>query len=259
MEELLDKSEIAIKFIGVNDDFIKSLHTTFPDEEIVEESSFTGHEIVTLFGNWTVIFRKKLIGFLIEKKKTESAQQILIKTEITFKGFSSEEAKTMTESLTNLLKPLNEINNISNNPETTHIYTSFYAQNYQNQGDTKMSKSHQSKYDQKYANNQFIDTAASGSNVTLNQNNYTPEQKQNLAESAAEIQQLLKQLEKDNPSATEAEQISHIEDNTTPKFQRRTASALKAAGETAIDEFILDNKYLKVIKATVKGWVQPDS
>ncbi|MTJ21699.1 transporter substrate-binding domain-containing protein [Dolichospermum sp. UHCC 0352] len=148
----------------------------------------------------------------------------------------------------------------------TKIYTivynvkniSFYAQNYQNLGDT-MSESYQSKYDQRNANNQFVDRAASGSNVTFNQNNYTPEQKQTLAEAATEIQQLLKQLETDNPSATEAEQISHIKDNTTPKFQRRAASALKAGGETAIDEFILDNKYLKVIKSTIKGWVQPDS
>ena len=131
---------------------------------------------------------------------------------------------------------------------------SFYAQTYQNQGDTKMSES---KYDQRNANNQFVDTAASGSNVTFNQNNYTPEQ--NLAEAAAEIQQLLKQLEETNPTATESEQISHIEDNTTPKFQRRAANALKAGSETAIDEFILDNKYLKVVKATIKGWVQPDS
>jgi hypothetical protein len=122
-----------------------------------------------------------------------------------------------------------------------------------------MSESYQSKYDQRNANNQFVDRAASGSNVTFNQNNYTPEQKQTLAEAATEIQQLLKQLETDNPSATEAEQISHIKDNTTPKFQRRAASALKAGGETAIDEFILDNKYLKVIKSTIKGWVQPDS
>jgi uncharacterized protein YjbI with pentapeptide repeats len=121
-------------------------------------------------------------------------------------------------------------------------------------GDTSMTN-----YDQKGANIQFVHEAKSGSNVTLNQNNYGSQQKENLAEAAAAIQELLKQLEKDNPSATEGEQISHIKDNTTPKFQRRTASALKAGGETAIDEFILDNKYLKVIKATIKGWIQPDS
>jgi len=33
-------------------------------------------------------------------------------------------------------------------------------------------------------------------------------------------------------------------------------AALKEAGDTAIDEFILENKYLKVVKVVVKGWLQ---
>jgi hypothetical protein len=36
-----------------------------------------------------------------------------------------------------------------------------------------MSESSTSKYDQRNANNQFVDTAESGANVTFNQNNYT--------------------------------------------------------------------------------------
>jgi hypothetical protein len=35
----------------------------------------------------------------------------------------------------------------------------------------------------------------------------------------------------------------------------RIAIAQQASGETAIDEFILENKYLKVAKAAVKGWL----
>jgi hypothetical protein len=90
------------------------------------------------------------------------------------------------------------------------------------------------------------------------QHNYAPEQKQTLAEAAAEIQQLLKQLEQTKPTATEAQQIEHINDETTPKFKKRVVGALQASGEAAIDEFVLENKYLKVVKAAVKGWIRPE-
>lgn len=88
--------------------------------------------------------------------------------------------------------------------------------------------------------------------------NYAPEQKQTLAEAAAEIQQLLKQLEETNPTATEAQQIEYINDETSPSLKRRFVGALQATGEAGIDEFILENKYLKVAKAAVKGWIKPE-
>ncbi len=86
------------------------------------------------------------------------------------------------------------------------------------------------------------------------QYNYTSEHKQTLAEAAEEIQKLLQQLEKSNPTATEDQQIKHLNDETTPKFKRKAFAALKAAGDTAIDEF-LDNSYLKVGKAAIMGWI----
>lgn len=82
------------------------------------------------------------------------------------------------------------------------------------------------------------------------------EQNQTLAEAAKEIQNLLNQLERANPTASEDEQITYINDETTRSFQRRVAGALREGGEAAIDEFILENKYLKVIKAILKGWMQ---
>lgn len=82
--------------------------------------------------------------------------------------------------------------------------------------------------------------------------------KRTLAEAAMEIQQLLRHLESTNPVATETEKIAYINDETTPSFKHRVVGALKASGETAIDEFILENKYLKVAKAAVKGWLKPD-
>lgn len=81
--------------------------------------------------------------------------------------------------------------------------------------------------------------------------------KTTLAEAAEEVQQLLEQLEQTNPSATDAEKISYVNDETTPSFKRRVIGALQASGEAAIEEF-LDNPYVSVGKAIVKGWVKPE-
>ena len=102
-----------------------------------------------------------------------------------------------------------------------------------------------------------------GSNISgdvnlNNQNNYVMQQKQRLAEAAAEIQQLLNQLETTNPITTDMEKIAHVNNETTPSFKRRVVGALEACGaESAIEEF-LDNPYVNVGKAIVKGWIKPE-
>jgi hypothetical protein len=83
------------------------------------------------------------------------------------------------------------------------------------------------------------------------------EQKQSLAEVAEEIQQLLKQLEQTHPAATDEEKMTYVSDETTPSFKRRAVAAFLAGGETAIDEFILKDKSVKVIKSAIKGWLEP--
>lgn len=90
-----------------------------------------------------------------------------------------------------------------------------------------------------------------------NQHIHSSEQKKTLAQAAAEIQQLLKQLEATNPTATEAEKVVYVNDETTPKFKRRVVGALQAGSEAAIEEF-LDNPYVNVGKAIVKGWIKPE-
>jgi hypothetical protein len=81
--------------------------------------------------------------------------------------------------------------------------------------------------------------------------------KTTLAEAAKEIQHLLRQLEQTNPNATDAEKISYVNDETTPSFKRRVVGALQAGGESAIEEF-LDNPYISVGKAVVKGWMKSE-
>ncbi|MEH1897919.1 MAG: hypothetical protein V7K94_21980 [Nostoc sp.] len=82
------------------------------------------------------------------------------------------------------------------------------------------------------------------------------EPKKTLVEAATEIQELLKKLEENNPTATEPEQVAYINIATKSDLKKRAIAALKEGGDTAIDEFILENKYLKVVKAVVKGWLQ---
>jgi hypothetical protein len=85
---------------------------------------------------------------------------------------------------------------------------------------------------------------------------YYSEHSETLAEAAAEIQQLLRHLGQTNPSAKESEKIAYVNDETTPSFKRRVVGALQTGGEAAIEEF-LDNPYVNVGKAIVKGWVKP--
>ena len=109
----------------------------------------------------------------------------------------------------------------------------------------------------KFQQNFYAPVYGNAQNVEGNQNIYASEQKQTLAEAADEIQKLLQQLKQNNPDATEEEQIKHLNDETTPSFKRKAFKALKAAGETAIEEF-LDNPYVNVGKAAINGWMEPD-
>ncbi|MEH2172384.1 pentapeptide repeat-containing protein [Nostoc sp.] len=90
-----------------------------------------------------------------------------------------------------------------------------------------------------------------------NQNIYTSEQKQTLADVSTEIQQLIKQFEQNNPTANESEKIAYVNDETTPSLKRRAIGALQGLSETAIEEFF-DNSYINIGKAIIKGWIKPD-
>ncbi|MEG4944126.1 AbiTii domain-containing protein [Microcoleus sp. F4-D5] len=103
----------------------------------------------------------------------------------------------------------------------------------------------------------FANEVSGNARQQANQHIHLSESRRTLAEAAEELQQILNQLEQTNPTATESEKVAYVNDETTPSFKRRVAGALQASGETAIDEFILENKYLKVVKSAIKGWLQP--
>ncbi|WP_293094807.1 hypothetical protein [Moorena sp. SIO3I6] len=79
---------------------------------------------------------------------------------------------------------------------------------------------------------------------------------QSLPQAAAEIQQLLKQLEQTNPTATEAQQEAFVSAAIAPTKKERLINALKEGGQGAIEEF-LDNPYLNVAIRIIEGWRNP--
>jgi hypothetical protein len=104
-------------------------------------------------------------------------------------------------------------------------------------------------------------------NVEANQlggtiNNYPSEQKQTLAEAAAEIQQLLQQLEQTYPTNTTTEQmvvatkaIERIESDST--WKQRVVNAVKEGGLQAFEKAI-DNPVGAFIVGAIKGWQEAE-
>ena len=86
-----------------------------------------------------------------------------------------------------------------------------------------------------------------------NQIIYASSQKQDLAEAAAEIQRLLKQLEETNPTATEKQKEAYINAAVSTPIRKRLLGAFISGGKTALEEF-LDNPYLNVTMALIEGW-----
>ena len=89
-------------------------------------------------------------------------------------------------------------------------------------------------------------------------NKYMRGEKQTLAEAAAEIQALLKQLEETHPTSTEAEQkivadkaVEKIENN--PALKRRVISAVKKGSLAALEKAI-DNPAGAFVVSAIEGW-----
>ena len=93
-----------------------------------------------------------------------------------------------------------------------------------------------------------------------NINFHEAEQTQNLAEAAAEIQQLLNQLSQSNPTTTSKEKmivvsevVDQIENN--PTLKAKVINALKAGGVEAFKE-ALDHPLVNILVATIEGWTE---
>nr|WP_290221322.1 pentapeptide repeat-containing protein [Trichocoleus desertorum] len=123
----------------------------------------------------------------------------------------------------------------------------------------KMADKEAPKYDMRGSTfGNFADTVQSGAKFQDTQNIYSPEQRQNLAEAAAEIQQLLDQLAQMDQTSTEvvAEAI-HQEIKRNPTLKARLVSALKAGGLEAL-KAIFDHPLFSIPAETVKGWLEAE-
>ena len=92
---------------------------------------------------------------------------------------------------------------------------------------------------------------------------YYENQPQNLADTAAEIQKLLKQLEQSYPTSTTTEQmvvvtkaIERIESD--PTLKQRVISGAKEGGLAAFEK-ALDNPLGALITGAIKGWLQAEA
>ncbi len=164
----------------------------------------------------------------------------------------------------------NRIRSLENMIATALQRPSFYAETYQNQGHT-MPEAPKSEYNfhgsvgsvanqgniGSSGNPNAIGNAAAdvkGGQKSIQHNyNYTPEQRQTLAEAAAEIQQLLKQLEQTNPTATEVEQKAFLTAAIPPTKRQRFVNALQEGGKELFKE-LMKNMYVNVAIAAIEGW-----
>ena len=92
-----------------------------------------------------------------------------------------------------------------------------------------------------------------GDQVGGTQHNYAAPEKQDLAETALEIQRLLKQLEETNSTATESEQRAFVTASIPPTLRQRAVGALQSGGKAAVEE-LLDNPYVNVAISVIEGW-----
>jgi regulator of extracellular matrix RemA (YlzA/DUF370 family) len=97
--------------------------------------------------------------------------------------------------------------------------------------------------------------------ITTIQIDSTPEK--NLAEAAAEIQQLLEQLYRSNPTTSKPEKqviATDIIEQTikqNPTLKERLRSALKAGGVEAL-KAIFNHPLINIPIETIKGWIEAE-
>ena len=95
-------------------------------------------------------------------------------------------------------------------------------------------------------------------NQTMDTNVVSPLQKQNLAEAAGQIQQLLYQLSQTKSTTTEEViEAIHQEVKRNPTLKERLKGALKAGGLEAL-KAIFNHPLFTIPAETVKGWLEGD-
>ncbi|MGK7920109.1 MAG: hypothetical protein AB4080_08920 [Trichodesmium sp.] len=104
----------------------------------------------------------------------------------------------------------------------------------------------------------MANTVRDSAKQQANQHIHLSEQKQSLAESAAEIQQLLEQLSQTKPTTTTAQKMAVVTEVTeqienNPTLKSRVISVLKSGGTEAFKEAI-NHPLVNILVAAIEGW-----
>lgn len=119
---------------------------------------------------------------------------------------------------------------------------------------------HEQKGDNNTMSNITQSHSGSGDNVGGNKNTTNIQNSQDLAQAAAEIQTLLKQLETTYPTNTTLGRVAIAEETIQrieqdPQLAPRILSALKAGGTSALDS-LLDHPAASFVIAALEDWQQ---
>ena len=169
----------------------------------------------------------------------------------------------------------NRIQQLENMVNTALKRPSFYAKNYQGEtvmtGEQRDIKINQGNYNEKIEGNYYEQKgnqntisnihqhhSGSGDNVAGDKNTTNNYNSQDLPQAAAEIQQLLEQLAKNNPTTTTKEKMIVVgeavdEIETNPRLKTKVINALKAGGTEAFKEAI-NHPLVNILLATIEGW-----
>ncbi|NEO56372.1 MAG: hypothetical protein F6K54_26780 [Okeania sp. SIO3B5] len=163
---------------------------------------------------------------------------------------------------------------VENTVQTSLRRPSYHIEieNYQNKGDTFMADTTNNDFSSGNFSQGVVNVDKSQGNrvdgpIYANHvggiiNNYPAEQKQNLADAAAEIQELLQQLEQNYPNATEIEKQSALavtlqqEIQQNPTLKARLINALKEGGIEALKVLFGP---IGIPIEMVKGWIEAEA
>ena len=216
--------------------------------------------------NEALLLREKLLINAAETKDHVVSDQFIQRLNSRSELSKNGENLNLVEIIKLLIVEKNNNINIEVNPNIETNPNTEFNPNMRNE---KMNDSYRAKYDlreaalrnivegQSESSGNVVENAEGGSQVIGTQNNYASQEKQTLAEAADEIQKLLKQLESNNPDATDAEKEAFVTACIPPNNRQRFVGALQAGGKEALKE-LLDNPYVNVGVAIVEGWQNPN-
>lgn len=106
-----DNKLIAIDFYSYDENFSHTLTAFFEQEELLESSSFSGEDVLTLIGTWSKVFTEKLAAFLLTQKQADAKKKLRVvigQSEIELTGVNAKDLEVMEPHISSLIAQLRE-------------------------------------------------------------------------------------------------------------------------------------------------------